>query len=147
MNPCVHVLRPEQPAEDRSGCEGCSPDLDAGQACRRCLSAQDIADASWPIIHGVHAPQGNADLDKELVEQVCAGVLTYECNGLLEDIALYKDDTLAVLSGDNTHQHTGRLAMLPCAAIARQPLPEAALQVGRPFTAAHALKPVRQRRP
>ena len=61
---------------------------------------------------------------------MCAGVLAYECDGEVEDVGLYKDYTLAVLTGGDAQQHKGRLALLPTAALARHPLPEGALHVG-----------------
>ena len=56
--------------------------------------------------------------------------MAYECDGEVEDGGLYKDDALAVLTGGEAQQHKGRLALLPSAALARQPLPEAAVYVG-----------------
>ena len=55
---------------------------------------------------------------------MCAGVLEYESNGEIEDIGFYKDYALAVLTSADTQQQRGRLAVLPSAALARQPLPE-----------------------
>lgn len=69
---------------------------------------------------------------------MCAGVLAYECDGPVEDVGLYKDGALAVLSGGDSRaaqagvagQRAGRLALLPSSALARQPLPAAALSAG-----------------
>lgn len=61
---------------------------------------------------------------------MCAGVLEYECDGQVQDIGLYKNGAMAVLSGGDGQQYKGRLALLPSAALARQRLPEAALRAG-----------------
>ena len=66
--------------------------------------------------------------------QVCAGVLEYECDGQVQDIGLYKDGAMTVLSGGDGQQYKGRLTLLPIAALARQRLPKAALHAGPVLT-------------
>ena len=78
---------------------------------------------------GAHDGEEHASIDTNVAEQISAGVLAYECEGEIADIALYKDNALAVLTTGDT-RHKGRLAVLPSAALARQPLPEIALHVG-----------------
>ena len=63
--------------------------------------------------------------------QVCTGVLAYESEGAVADLGLYKEGAIAVLSsGGDSKQHLGRLALLPSADLARQPLPASALNAG-----------------
>ena len=61
-------------------------------------------------------------------DQVCAGVILYDCMGArLEDVGFYKEGAVAVLTRGAGGQQKGRLALLPTAALAWQPLPAAAL--------------------
>lgn len=82
-----------------------------------------------PGVVGVMTVERMLTSDTTVAEQISAGVLAYECDGEIEDIGLYKDNAIAVLTTGVTQQHKGRLAVLPSAALARQPLPEAALHV------------------
>ena len=60
--------------------------------------------------------------------QICAGVMLYDClGGGVEDVGFYKDGAVAVLTKGVGGQQKGRLALLPTAALAWQPLPAAAL--------------------
>lgn len=61
-------------------------------------------------------------------DQICAGVMLYDCpGGGVEDVGFYKDGAVAVLTKGVGGQQKGRLALLPTAALAWQPLPAAAL--------------------
>ena len=61
-------------------------------------------------------------------EQICAGLMLYDCSGgRVEDVGFYKEGAVAVLTRGVGGQQKGRLALLPTAALAWQPLPAAAL--------------------
>ena len=61
-------------------------------------------------------------------DQICAGVMLYDCpGGRVEDVGFYKEGAVAVLTRGAGGQQKGRLALLPTAALAWQPLPAAAL--------------------
>ena len=63
-----------------------------------------------------------------MLDQVCAGVMLYDClGGRVEDVGFYKEGAVAVLTRGVGGQQKGRLALLPTAALAWQPLPAAAL--------------------
>ncbi len=78
---------------------------------------------------------------------MCTGVLAYESDGAVADLGLYKEGAIAVLScGGDSRQHRCRLALLPSADLAGQPLPAAALNAG-PLTRASVTKPPSARWP
>ena len=63
-----------------------------------------------------------------MLDQVCAGVLLYDClGGRVEAVGFYKEGAVGVLTRGVGGQQKGRLALLPTAALAWQPLPAAAL--------------------